>query len=81
MATAAEIQQFAEEHRDLLTYGSRFNRGVRDAVARAWDVVTRLGREDAADRFLDEALYAAGNRPPECGAGCTTPPSSTGRRA
>ena len=44
MATAAEIQQFAEEHRDLLTYGSRFNRGVRDAVARAWDVVTRLGR-------------------------------------
>jgi hypothetical protein len=60
MATAEEIQQFAEEHRDLLVYGHRFNRGVRDAVARAWDVVTRLGREDAADRFLDEARYAAG---------------------
>jgi hypothetical protein len=60
MAFAAEIQQFAEEHRELLVYGPRFNRGVRDAVARAWDVVTRLGREDAADRFLDEARHAAG---------------------
>jgi hypothetical protein len=81
VATAAEIQPFPEDHRELLTCGSRFNRGVREAVARAWDVVTRLGREDAADRFLDKARRGAGEPTARVRGRCTTASSSTGPRA
>jgi hypothetical protein len=35
MATAAEIHQFAEEHRELLTSGPRFNRAVGDRASHA----------------------------------------------
>jgi hypothetical protein len=58
VATAAEVRKFAETHRDLLTYGP----GSTAASATPSPGLgrgTRLGREDAADRFLDKAHHVA----------------------
>jgi hypothetical protein len=58
MATTADVQRFADEHRAQLTYGPGFRRGVRDAIARAWHAA-QIGHEDGADYFLDAARQAA----------------------
>jgi hypothetical protein len=52
--TAADVQAFAEQHREQLTYGPAFNRGLRDLVADAARCA-RIGDEQAAAYWLGRA--------------------------
>lgn len=55
MATLAEVQAFADAHRDRLTPGDQYDRALRELVRDAAHFA-KLGQPDSADAYLGMAI-------------------------